>query len=267
MRFEIAEVTKTWTLQEAMFKRIRKSELERLKKCPIGELFTEPLQIFTPRNNFRMDKKNGKVNDFVQVTIIGSRINSRVNGDLGLGDPPLFPHIIEGLIPTTTVLNQKLGEYLTRMSGPVENDWTETNPAHRFNYKLGSGQGQVYDFTKVCDYSKERMMKTRAVLAKEQVVEVAQGGAQGLERIQACRRKNRVTENVRVYVPIFNSLSMSTNKTTGGDFIYMDSISLLNGWAKRIPLAIKNNKQLFSRYVSTKLITGDYYNALLKSGI
>ena len=256
MRFEIANETKTWSLRDAMFKKVRKSELENQQKCQVGEIFTNPLVIFTPRNNFRTDKKTGKANDLVQVTIVGNRINEKVNGESQFEDLPLFPHIVEGLLPTTAVLNQKLGEYLTRMSGPVENNWSDTNPAHRFQYKLESGQGIVYDYTKVCDFSKERMMKARAVLAKEQIVEIAKGGAQGLERIQACRRKNRVTENVRVYVPIFNSLSMSTNKTTGGEFVYMDSISLLTGWVNRIKHAIIDNKQLFSRYISTKLITG-----------
>ena len=74
MRFEIAEITQQWSLHEAMFKKIRKSELENLDKCQVGELFKEPLQIFTPRNNFRIDRKTGKANDFVQVTIIFLRV-------------------------------------------------------------------------------------------------------------------------------------------------------------------------------------------------
>ena len=170
MRFEVSIETRNWTLWEAMFKKIRKNELEAGEKCEVGSLFEQPVQIITPRNNFKPDKKTLKVNDFVQFTIIGSFINRRVNGDYE--EDPLFPHIIEGLVPTTTVFNQKLAEYLTRMSGPIENDWTNTNPAHRFTYRLQNGQGQVYDFSKVCDFSKERMMKSRAVLSKEQTKEV-----------------------------------------------------------------------------------------------
>ena len=76
-RFPIAEKLKRWTLSEALFRKVRKSELceERTDQCELGELFKKPLIFLTPRNNVQKvnDVKN-KYNDLVQVTIVGNRI-------------------------------------------------------------------------------------------------------------------------------------------------------------------------------------------------
>ena len=60
MRFEIAEETKRWSLKDALFKKIVKEELSKAKKCPVGELFSNPLIIYTPRNSFRYERLNIK---------------------------------------------------------------------------------------------------------------------------------------------------------------------------------------------------------------
>ena len=244
-----------------IFRKLTKKELkvDHRSKVQVGEFFASPLVVYTPRNNFIPEDETDRYNDQVQVTIIGNNIQTRVNGTTRHGPGAfLFDHLVEGLCPTNLVMSQKIGEYLVRMTGPVAAQ-ESTIMENRFEYRMENRRSITYDYSRVGNYCKERMMKMREIFTSERFVNEPTGNPQGSTEMAIIRTIKRKEIRRTVNTPIFASTSMSTNISTGGEYLSRSSMVLMSTMTQRIVLAIKKKEQLFSRFMTTANIAGTYY--------
>ena len=186
-----------------------------------------------------------------------------VNGEPGKWEKPLFPHLIEALVPTNVVMNQRIAEYMVRTTGPVISD-ANTEKRDEFAYTLQNGKQLVYDYRLVCDYVAERAMKFRAVLVGERVPQENLLEEDRMDNIRVIRTEKRQKNEFASQIPIYTSSSMNANLAAGGVFINRSSVALMAKFTRQIQQMLLARKPILSKYLTTKTIVGNIFHPAFK---
>lgn len=168
----------------------------------------------------------------------------------------MHQHLVECLAPTNVICNQKMAEYMVRISGPVENCWNSTKVADKFTYTMVSGEKIIYDFDKVVNFAAERTMKVKEILVTEQMLEIAKGTREKMENIRVIRTMQRERGEHAETVPVFHSTSMNTNLSTGGEFCNRNTTTLLTEATKKIKQMLQERKPIMAKYLTTESTLG-----------
>lgn len=132
----------------------------------------------------------------MQLTFFKENAQRWANGRVEtFRQPVLFEHIVECLVPTAVIMNQRVAEKLTRMAAPVQHSWTLTPPEDTFEYRTDTGLIYFYDWSECIEYSSERVMRQTEIMLNEKMVENPMGKDLGGKSVRVCRKRRRQYEH------------------------------------------------------------------------